>query len=87
MEKLTEEQMKQLKIAHCPSKDYYIKHIDEYKDYDIVYHKIPNYMYVTHAIEIYKQPENISNWDLAFRIDGYFFDVTRIGNTLYCQYD
>lgn len=59
----------------------------KYDDYDIVYHRKPNVGIGYHEITIFKQPKDISNFDLAFAIDGFFWDIYRYGNTLQCWYD
>lgn len=60
---------------------------EKYIDYDIVYDIKRNFGYGYHLITIFKQPENISDRQLAYLIDGFFWDVIRSGNSLLCYYD
>lgn len=69
------------------SMEEYEKVKDNFEDFDIVYDIHRNTSRSTHTIFIYKQPENISDWDLAFLIDGFFYNVIRRGNHLECWYD
>ena len=69
------------------SMEEYEKVKDKFKDFDIVYDIKRNTSRSAHTIYIYKQPANISDWDLAFQIDGYFYNVIRRGNHLECWYD
>lgn len=64
-----------------------IKDKDAWKDYDIVYDIELNRGVGYHVITIFKQPIGISDRELAFAIDGFFWDVIRIGNQLECWYD
>lgn len=84
---MTRDELKTLKVTRIGDNENFEQLKDKYKDYDVVYSKTENICRGAHKITIYKQPEGINNYDLAFVCDGFFFDVTRCGNILTCWYD
>lgn len=60
---------------------------DQYNDYDIVYDIENNAGQYYHLITIYKRPQGLTDWEVAYVIDGFFFDVINRGGRLECWYD
>lgn len=82
------EDLKKLtKASFVGTQEEFNKVKDKYKDYDIVYDMQSNAGSYYHLITVFKKPDNIDDWETAYVVDGYFFNVTRHGNTLECWYD
>lgn len=61
---------------------------DRYDGIDVVYGEISrnagNYY---HIIPIYKRPSGLTDWEVAYVVDGFFFDVINRGGDLECWFD
>ena len=61
---------------------------DFYSDVDVVYNIQPNAGVGYHIITLYKKPTRLTDWEIAYICDGFFYDVINRGNnTLECWYD
>ena len=72
--------------CECRDNNDYLENKEEYDKYDVVYSARRN-VGTSHYFTIYKQPKELTDWEVACVIDGYFFNVFRHGDTLDCWFD
>lgn len=61
---------------------------DTFNPTDIVYTIQPNAGIGYHLITLYKRPVSLTDWEVAYLVDGFFYNVINRGNdTLECWYD
>ena len=82
-----EELRKMKKTTFRGTREEFEKVKDQYNDYDVVYDKQPNAGVGYHRITIYKRPQGLTNWEVAYICDGFFYDVFECGGALECWYD
>lgn len=77
-----------LKKICCETREEFKNNQNKYKDYDIVYGSIErNAGRGYHRIPVYKRPQGMTDYEVAVKIDGFFYDVINRGGILECWYD
>lgn len=60
---------------------------EQFKEFDIVYDIQSNAGVGYHLMTIYKRPKELTDWEVAYAVDGFFFSVDNCGGQLKCWYD
>lgn len=80
--------MQNLSKVCCGTLEEFENNQEKYKDYDIVYGTIQRNAGVGyHRIPVYRKPEEMTDYEVAVAIDGFFYDVINCGGILECWYD